>query len=136
MDLTQAFYDRLTDATLVGMLATYRGAPAIFTVDHVPTDAALPFVVTPGEIAGTPFDTKTSQGRDILRDIGCYTEDNGSVAAVEAIAERVRVLFHRHRLTVAGGHTMIASADPPMKAPTEDGINGRIVQVRLVVMDA
>jgi len=136
MDLTQAFADRLNDPTLNAMLAIYRGDPAVFTNDHVPTDATLPFLVTAGEIGAAPFDTKTSTGRDVLRDIGCYAEDDGSPAVVEAIAERVRVLFHRHRLTVSGGHTIIAAADPPIKAPTEDGIVGRIVQVRLVVMDA
>jgi len=35
--LTEAIYDRLAgDGTLTSLLATYEGAPAIFTTDPVP----------------------------------------------------------------------------------------------------
>ena len=89
--LTAAIYDVLAnDATLVGMLSTYQGQPAVFTTDPAPGDAALPYIVTAGEIAQSPFDTKTTRGRSAVRDLRCYSAASGSAITVEAIAERVQ----------------------------------------------
>ena len=50
--VTEAIYDALAgDATLVAMLATYGGEPAIFTTDPAPGDAELPYIVSAGEVA-------------------------------------------------------------------------------------
>ena len=70
--LTQAIYDRLTmDPILAGLLATYRGGPAVFTTDPAPGDAGMPLVVTAGEVTQTPWDTKDTRGRQIYRDVRC-----------------------------------------------------------------
>lgn len=132
--ITQAFYNRLAgDAPLTALLSRYNGAPAIFTIEPVPEDARLPFIVAIGDVATSPFDTKTTRGRDIARDIRCYTEATGSAADVEAIAERVRVLFHRYRLAVAGFGTVLAIASGPSIAPTDETVYGMLVTVRLII---
>lgn len=137
MNLTEAIYDRLAgDATLTAMLSTYRGAPAIFTVDPAPEDAVAPFVVTAGHVADVAFDTKTTLGREVWRDVRCYTGDKeGSALVVEAVAERVRVLLHRHKLVVTGFTTMVAECSGPVVAD-EQGAFGRIVTVRLMMEGA
>ncbi|MDZ4346863.1 MAG: hypothetical protein U1E51_31000 [Candidatus Binatia bacterium] len=131
MNLAAAFYDRLTgDGTLTGMLSTYKGHPAVFTIDPAPEEAIMPYLVTAGNVVDSPDDTKTSRGRDVWRDIRCYATRSGSVIAIEAIAERVRELFHRHELTVEDHETWMAECSGPIKAD-EDDCYARIITVKL-----
>ena len=130
---TQAIYDVLAgDATLVALLGTYDGAPAIFTTDPAPGDAELPYIVTAGEVAQVPFDTKTTLGREITRDARCYTEADGSAVTVEAIAERVRFLLHRTSMAISGYQWVLAECTGPQVADEQDSY-ARIVTVRMVV---
>lgn len=135
--LSQAFYDRLAgDATLTALLATYEGQPAVFTIDPVPADAVLPYVVTAGEFAVAPFDTKTRNGRTVYRDIRCYAKELGSAEPIEDIAERVRALFHRYALPVVGFDPVLCDVSGPTVAPDDDEtVTGRIVSVRLVLQE-
>lgn len=131
--LTAAIYDQLSmDGTLAGLLSTYEGAVAVFTTDPAPGDAVLPYVVTAGEVVQTPFDTKTTRGRQAWRDVRCYAEATGSAVVVEAIAERVRGLLHRVELTVAGFTWVWAECSGPIVADEQDAY-GRIVTVKLVL---
>jgi hypothetical protein len=135
VNLTAAVYARMSeDLTLTGLLAVYGGEPAIFTTDPAPGDAVLPYIVAPGAVLDTPFDTKVSRGRSVWRDIRCYAPATGSAALVEQIAERVRVLFHRHKLEVTGHETIIADTDGPTGADEEDAY-GRIVTVKLTALE-
>jgi len=134
--LTQGIYDYLSsDPPLVGMLASYEGAPAIFTIDPVPGDAVLPYVVSAGDVTDTSFDTKLERGRRIWRDVRCYTAADGDAMPVEQIAERVRGLLHRHILTVAGYGVLVAECSGPI-ASNEHDAYGRIVTVKLIMMEA
>lgn len=135
--LSQAFYDRLVgDSALTALLAEYRGAPAIFTNDPAPPDALPPYIVTAGEFAVAPFDTKTLYGRTVYRDIRCYAAERGSAEQIEDIAERVRALFHRYELPVSGFTTMLCDVSGPTPAPDDDEqVTGRIVSVRLVLQE-
>ncbi len=135
MNLTAALYDRLAgDSTLGTLLAEYHGGAAVFTIDPAPADAVLPYVVSAGEVAQRPFDTKTTRGREVWRDVRCYAAADGSAALVEEIAERVRTLLHRYRLEVANHETWVAEASGPIVAD-EEGAYGRIVSLRLVLME-
>ena len=135
MNLTAALYDRLAgDTDLTVLLAQYNGGPAVFTVDPAPGDAVLPYVVSAGFIAATNWDTKTTRGRQVWRDIRCYAPATGSAEPVEAIAERVRELLHRHRLEVDGHVTYVAEASGPLVGDGDD-VYGRIVSVRLTLQE-
>jgi hypothetical protein len=133
MDLTAALYDRLAgDATLTALLAVYRGEPAIFTVDPAPPDGALPYIVTAGSVVDNAWDTKTTRGRQVWRDVRCYAPATGSAATVEAIAERVRALLHRHYLEVDDHVTYLAEVAGPI-ALGDNEAYGRIITVRLTI---
>jgi len=133
--ITKAIYQRLAgDATLTGMLSTYKTKPAIFTVDPAPEDAEFPYIVTAGSPVQTPYDTKTSQGRQIWRDVRCYTDKSGSAATVESIAERVRELLHRQNLSDTAFSTIWAECEGPTVA--DDGESyGRIVTLKITVVE-
>ncbi len=134
--LTQGIYDYLaSDATLVGMLASYNGAPAIFTIDPVPGDAVLPYLVSAGDVSDAAFDTKLERGRRIWRDVRCYAAADGDAMPVEQMAERVRMLLHRHKLVIAGYGTLVADCSGPIASNEQDAY-GRIVTVRLIMMQS
>jgi hypothetical protein len=131
--VTQSFYDKMTtDPALAGLLATYGGAPAVFTADPAPGNATLPYLVTAGAVARVPFDTKTTRGLDLRRDVRCYAANDGSAFVVDAIAERVWNLFHRQALTISGFGVWLTECSGPLAADEQQAY-GRIVTVRLVM---
>ena len=130
MNLAAAIYDRLSsDSTLTAMLATYEGHPAIFTAQP-PGNAILPYIVTAGDVVHLSWDTKTTRGREVVRDVRCYAPANGSAVVVEAIAERVRDLLHRGPLQIDGFRWVLSSVSGPIVADERDAY-GRIVSVNL-----
>jgi len=121
-EITKAIFNVLNgDATLTALLSTFDSDPAIFTTDPAPLKATLPYIVTAGQVSDTPFDTKTTDGRDFVRDIKCYaTNASGSTDVIEDIAERVRFLFHRKPFTITGFDVIIASVTGPIARDEED----------------
>jgi len=131
--ITEALYNKLAgDATLTALLAEYHGRPAIFTTDPAPGNAVLPYIVTAGDVAQVPFDTKTTRGRTITRDVRCYAAASGSARTVKAIAERVRRLLHRQTLVIDNFVWLMAECSGPIEADAQDAY-GRIVTVRMVI---
>lgn len=133
--VTQAIYNVLVaDGTLVGLLGTYGGAAAVFTTDPAPGDALLPYIVTAGEASQTPWDTKTTRGRQLWRDVRCYAAASGSTATVEAIAERVRALLHRQEITIAGFGWIWCECSGPIALDEQD-VYGRIVTAKMTIQE-
>ena len=133
MAITDAIYNYLrADLTLAALLASYGGQPAIFTADPVPGDAILPYIVTAGDVTNSPFDTKTTRGNQIWRDVRCYTSATGSAKAVEEIADRVRALLHRKWFSIAGYVWIWAECSGPIVADEQDAY-GRVVTVKLTI---
>jgi hypothetical protein len=133
MAITAAFHSRMAnDATLAALLALYDGAPAVFTTDPVPGDAVLPYIVSAGEAVNTPFDTKTTRGNRLWRDVRCYDNADGSAVQVEAMADRVRALFHRQSFLIPGFAWILAECSGPIVSDEQDAY-GRIVTVKLTL---
>lgn len=129
--LTKALYNLLAaDAELAGLISTYRGELAVFTTDPAPGDAELPYIVSAGEVAQEPRDTKTTLGRTVTRDVRCYASETGSAETVENIAERVRELLHRETFAVDDYNCVIVNCTGPVVADEQD-VYGRIVTVRI-----
>ena len=131
--ITKAIYDILTqDAELTGMVSSYKNKPAIFTVDPAPEDAEFPYILTAGETVQTPWDTKQTRGRQIWRDIRIYSEMDGSAVTVETIAERVRELLHRTKITGTNFSSVWTECEGPTKA--DDGASyGRIITIKITI---
>jgi hypothetical protein len=133
--LTKTFYDALIgDAELVALISQYEGLPAVFTTDPAPDSAAPPYVVTAGEVSQEPSDTKTTLGRTIMRDVRCYAPDGGSAETIEAIAERVRAIFHRQELSIDGYTWILSDVTGPIVADERDAY-GRILTVEVVARE-
>lgn len=131
---TTAVFNRLRDDfVLAAMLSTYNGRPAIFTAEPIPGDAELPYIVAAGNVADAPWESKTSRGRDIRRDIRCYARATGSMVQVESMAERVRKLFHRQKVPVEGHENILTLCTGPVIGPTDGTAYGLSVTVRFVL---
>lgn len=124
------------DGALAGMLADYRGGPAVFTVDPAPADAVLPYIVTAGDVATVPADTKTSRGRRVTRDVRCYTAAEGSAVLVERIAERARSLLHRARIDVDGFSVVVVDVSGPFNGPAEPDAYARILTAHITLEES
>ena len=94
----------------------------------------MPYIVTAGEVTDSAYDTKTTLGRELRRDVRCYAPVTGTVATIEAIAERVRTLLHRQPLTVDGYDVWMAECSGPIVADEPDAY-GRIVTVRTIMTE-
>jgi len=128
--LTQAIYNVLVnDQQLTTMLSDYKGAPAIFTVQPIPEDVKLPYVIVSGNIADAPWDTKLELGREVVRDVRCFTAATGSYQLVEAIAERVRELFHRQKIAVTGYNNVYTTCSGPIVNMTTSEVYGLVVTI-------
>lgn len=133
--LTAALFSTMNgDATLTADLGTYASAPCIFTVEPVPPAAARPYVVaaTPVADVGGPFDTKTSGGRDHIRQVEVVTDALDTVRR-ERIAERIRTLFHRQAIAVAGFTNPISEVEGPFSGENDRTVASLILSVRLVL---
>jgi hypothetical protein len=133
--ITAAIYDRLAGDDILTVIVTqYEGSPAIFTTDPAPGDAELPYLVTAGAVSQVPFDTKTTRGRDLIRDVRCYAPADGSAVVVEAMAERVRLLLHRQPLSITGFGWLLSNVTGPIVADERDAY-GRILSLSLVAQE-
>lgn len=134
MNLAKSFYSRMAgDPVLTALLGTYEGGPAVFTGDP-PDNAAMPWIIVGGSAGDTPFDTKTTRGREVWKDVQCYAPKTESTVTIDAIAERVRELFHRHSLEVDGYEVWVADVSGPTGADEQDAY-GRIVEVHLKLVE-
>lgn len=122
------------DATLQGLMGSYGGASAWFSVFPTPGDATRPVgVIRPASdpMDGLQFESKDSESREITYDIDLFTDATGSVVTLESAAERVHALFHRQTLAVTGYDTAQVRATGPLPLPTDHTAYGRRVSVRL-----
>jgi hypothetical protein len=122
------------DSDVASLISTYGSAPAVFTSSHVPEDVSGTYIWTPPNLSDIAYDTKTTTGRDIHRQVGCYATDTGSDLAIENLAEAVRTVFHRQTVNV-GQVNYHCTASGPTEAPTGEGIVGRIVTIRLIYQE-
>lgn len=120
------------DSLLVGLLATYDFGsgpePAIFTIDPIPEDAALPAIVIT-EIGGTNFETRDTYGAEVTLDVRAYDEKTRSRAAVEQIAWRIQHVLHHTPLIISGCEEVGCYAEVPQHMADDRGFPGYRVQV-------
>lgn len=136
MNSTATIFARLTAAA--SSLATYNGAPAIFSErapdDFLDTPPAKPFLIIAVPTRDEPMETFTETGRVILQDVRGYQRDNGSGTALDTVMRSVRDLFHNRpgELTVTGGKCDVCRVNGPTQSPTSDeAYIGRRVTIRL-----
>jgi hypothetical protein len=134
-DLQEAVYNRLVAySDLTALLATWPSGttPAIY--DHVPQEAAHPYVAI-GDDASAEFDTDTSTGADTTLTIHVWSRYRGRMETKEIQRELYNAL-HRHDLSVSGAHTVTCEWEYADSVVEEDGLTRHgVTRFRLLTED-
>ncbi|WP_268915633.1 tail completion protein gp17 [Aureimonas psammosilenae] len=130
--LSDALYARMAeDSALTALLGEWQGNPSIITFRPVPDDAERPIILASTTVSDVDRDITNARGRQVVRDIAIYGRADSQFDAVEIAAERVRALFHRRPLTVAGFRVIVVTATGPILAPTDPDETGRIITLTI-----
>lgn len=137
MSLTKAIYNELIDAGIGEWIGEYNGAPALFTGDLPPEDVNREefFVLVRPSPASSIQDTKARFGASITHDITCYVKDTGTVEEIDELAKFIRNVFHRNAFEYEGGFCKLALVTPPVSAPVETRMIGRLLSVQFNVTE-
>ena len=131
-DTTTAIFDLMAgDSILVALLAPFDGEPGIFTMKVVPPDAKRPYIWSYGDITNIENSTKDIPGVEVTRDIFIVADETGDEDLVMTIANRVRDIFHRAKLSI-GVQNSITIASGPRVTETGDDVTARVVTVNFV----
>jgi len=135
--VTKAMFDRMRhDSVLNTLLPKYNGYPTIFTSEPAPPEAPLPLVLTTGfvtDATDVPEHSKQRIASRPVRDIRCYDEGTGSMARIEAIAERVWELFHLAKFPVEGWGLIRCRAARPVFFEADGHTLGVVVTVTMAI---
>lgn len=140
--IATAIYERIAaDADIPGMLAASvidDSEPAIYTTIPVPPGAVMPYIVAyAGDVAALNEDViGGGEGGYLMRyrDVHVYgarpDDGGGDATTVEAIARRLRALFHRQPLVLTEGRNLSCSVTGPIINDGERAF-GRVVSLAL-----
>jgi hypothetical protein len=124
----------LGNATITADLATYAGAPAIFTRRPAPPDAKYPMIMVSPNVAKTDRDGIDDLRPIITRDIAVYNlNDNpDQYRVVETLADIIYSMFHYERNSLGsfsnGWSVTTVYCTGPIPAPADDDMHvGRVV---------
>ena len=137
MNSAATVFDRISgDATVTGELDQFNGLPAIFD-DNAPDDFVFgddAVIVIAAPTLNQADPTLTEQGWIVERDVRAYARHTGSNASLDALAERLRSLFHLQQddLSIDGGVVTACTVTGPVASPTTDpSLVGRRITLRL-----
>lgn len=127
----------LADAEISGALASYNfGAgpePAVFTIDPIPRDSALPAVII-REVSGVPFETRAQEGAEQDVDVMLWGNKQRSVIALKLLAWDLYYLIHRCNPAITGHREIGVYASPPQGVTDDEGFPGFRVPVMVRVL--
>jgi hypothetical protein len=133
-EVRSALLQRLSgESSIVSAVATYADGPAIFTGGLVPADAVFPYVHVAGPVGGGNLAGKSHNRTDVFFDVGIFSDDPESAAAVEAVAWAIRRALHRRPLALGSAKNVVAEAGVPTLAPTSENVVGMTVGLRLIL---
>lgn len=125
------------DAGIVALLATFSGAPAVFTRRPAPGDAVYPMIVVTGDLGVLNEDGISDYRPIITRHIDVFAANDtpAHYRLADDIAYLVRTLFHhkKHSITVLGWNVVDIIVNGPEAIFTDDQIECRelSLEVRL-----
>lgn len=129
----------VADSTLTALLATYDfgsgAAPAVFTMDPLPSDVAYP-AMTVTVAGGDAWGTRAKKGWEQLIDVRCFDDRTRSGAALRDIAWRAAETLHRASLSVAGYEEVgVHVTRTPLPLEDPDGYPGIVLTLLVRVLE-
>ena len=122
------FQKLIANGNITSNVSEYLNYPAIFTVEPIPTDVNLPYIIV-SQVSEVPNDTKTSDGRELLVDIRIYTQRNGNLNVLESLTEEVYQEFHNEIVVVDNFQNYLLRVVDIVNSDEEEAY-GRIVSIR------
>jgi len=122
------FQKLIANGNITSNVSEYLNYPAIFTVEPIPTDVNLPYIIV-SQVSEVPNDTKTHDGRELLIDIRIYTQKNGNVNVIENLVEEVYQEFHNEIVVVDNFQNYLLRVVDIVNSDEEE-VYGRIVSIR------
>ncbi len=122
------FQKLISNENITNNVSEYLGYPSIFTVEPIPTDVELPYVIV-SQVSEVPNDTKTHDGRELLIDIRIYTQRNGNLNVLESLTEEVYQEFHNEIVVVDNFQNYLLRVVDIVNSDEEE-VYGRIVSIR------
>jgi len=122
------FQKLIANGNITSNVSEYLNYPAIFTVEPIPTDVNLPYIIV-SQVSEVPNDTKTSDGRELLVDIRIYTQRNGNLNVLESLTEEVYQEFHNEIVVVDNFQNYLLRVVDIVNSDEEE-VYGRIVSIR------
>jgi len=122
------FQKLIANGNITSNVSEYLNYPAIFTVEPIPTDVNLPYIIV-SQVSEVPNDTKTNDGRELLIDIRIYTQKNGNVNVIENLVEEVYQEFHNEIVVVDNFQNYLLRVVDIVNSDEEE-VYGRIVSIR------
>lgn len=108
----------------------------------VPESVAYPFIAFDGAVLASNEDTYDNTIDEISIDIFVYTDARSLVLGlksnelIEKLADQIRrALNHYIDYEIDGRCVTFANAQPPVIAPTDDSVHGRVVNLTLRIED-
>lgn len=135
--LQKAVYERLSAYTgLTDLLAAdpaFADTPAVY--DHVPQEAAYPYVVI-GDDYPLEWDTDTTTGTDTEMTIHVWSRFRGR-KETKQIQDAIYAALHRHELVVDGAHTVSIEFEDARSFVEDDGLTRHgVISVRALLENA
>lgn len=129
----------LADADITALLGVWNSEPAVFTRRPTPENAPYPMAIVSPDISIGNQDMLRTQVMVVRRDVSVYGEQPRDYRTVEALAYKLKTLFHRNKFSidVSPGFQLIdIVADGPIPAPSDSkDLVGRMVLLRLRLRD-
>jgi len=122
------FQKLIANGNITSNVSEYLNYPAIFTVEPIPTDVNLPYIIV-SQVSEVPNDTKTSDGRELLVDIRIYTQRDGNLNTLETLTEEVYQEFHNEVVAVDNFQNYLLRVVDIVNSDEEE-VYGRIVSIR------
>ena len=126
------FQKLISNENITNNVSEYLGYPSIFTVEPIPTDVELPYVIA-SQVSEVPNETKTKDGRSILIDIRIYTNEDGNISLIENLVEEIYQMFHNKEISTNDFENYLLRVVEISNAD-EEKVYGRIVSIRALFL--
>ena len=126
------FQKLISNENITNNVSEYLGYPSIFTVEPIPTDVELPYVIV-SQVSEVPNETKTKDGRSILIDIRIYTNEDGNISLIENLVEEIYQMFHNKEISTNDFENYLLRVVEISNAD-EEKVYGRIVSIRALFL--
>lgn len=131
--LQQALYDALTGDTTLMALAEAVYIPKAPQADDGELSGPFPYIVIP-QMTASPFDTKTSNGGNIVVQIDGYSRAQSDLQ-INDLQGRVYDVLHKGTLSIAGTTFINALHEQTINGYEDNGKTRRFISLYRVIYD-